>query len=385
MPEDLVQRFWRERDFAQGGLRVRDGRALVVRDPGRWNLLGGPDFRGAELVLGGLPVVGDVEVHFRAADWRAHGHDRDPAYDAVVLHVLLFPPRTGEVRARTHSGREPAELVLLPRLHQDLEAHLLDDALRRRSGCDPADWLRPVLALSDSEREQRIAEAGWARWRQRLYWTGERLDAVGWEEACHQRLFEVLGYAANRPAMASLAWRHPFSEWSSGPGPEVDTWMAEEAVRWVREGLRPANQPRRRLAQLRHIWEVRRDWPHQLRRLGARLPVGEGMPGDIRAWRQQERLAHWRREFSDLLAGAIPAPRLDTLVTEAFLPLLGAADGHQLGSLWWAWPPGDRPRSWHEVMRLIGRTPRGQPATHGRWQAAGALVAEARHSGNGGH
>lgn len=378
VPEDLVQRIWRERDFASDGLRLQDGRALRIRHPGQWNLLGGPDFRGAELEVDGLSVVGDVEVHFRAADWRAHGHDGDPAYDGVVLHVLLLPPRPGEAPARTASGRVPAALVLLPRLHHDLEEYVLDDALRRSEGTDPATWVRPWLEMPPAEREAALVGEGQQRWQQRLFWTGERLRAVGWEETCHQRLFEVLGYAANRAPLAALAWRHPWAEWSAGGRPDGPAWLAEPGLTWSRQGLRPANQPRRRLTQLEAIWDGARDWPEGLRRLGERLPGGAEVPPQVSVWRRQHGLAQWRREFADLLAKSVPPPRLDTLVTEAFLPLLAAAQERALGSLWWVWPPGDRPRAWAEVARLLGPPPGREPATHGRWQAMGALVQAAR-------
>ncbi len=49
-----------------------DGRAVRVVHPGKWNLLGGPDFTGARLRFGDSPereVTGDVEVHLRATDW----------------------------------------------------------------------------------------------------------------------------------------------------------------------------------------------------------------------------------------------------------------------------------------------------------------------------
>ena len=52
----------------------------------------GPDFRDAVLTRAdGSRVYGDVELHLRAAGWHAHGHDNDPRYDGVVLHVVLAP------------------------------------------------------------------------------------------------------------------------------------------------------------------------------------------------------------------------------------------------------------------------------------------------------
>ena len=93
--EKLLQKIWLRGDFDRSAAVTTDGQRVRIIHPGKWNLLGGPDFTGARLRLGeaaGRDLVGDVEVHLRAADWDAHGHARDPAYDGVVLHVVLFPP-----------------------------------------------------------------------------------------------------------------------------------------------------------------------------------------------------------------------------------------------------------------------------------------------------
>ena len=57
--------------------------------PGFRSVEGGPDFRGAVIQFGdGPPKTGDVEVDIRASGWRAHGHDRNPAFKNVILHVI---------------------------------------------------------------------------------------------------------------------------------------------------------------------------------------------------------------------------------------------------------------------------------------------------------
>src|SRR5215210_7916197 len=65
----------------------REPVAIIYR--GRWTGGPGPDFRGAIIqVGGGPPQTGDVELHLRPGDWYAHGHQRDPAYNGVILHVV---------------------------------------------------------------------------------------------------------------------------------------------------------------------------------------------------------------------------------------------------------------------------------------------------------
>ena len=69
-------------------LQTTDGRALLVRFPGRRGGPVGPDFRDAVIEIAGHSIGGDIELHLRAADWLAHGHHRDPRYDGVILHVV---------------------------------------------------------------------------------------------------------------------------------------------------------------------------------------------------------------------------------------------------------------------------------------------------------
>ena len=76
-------------------LATTGGEPIEVLSPGVWNGGPGPDFRGAILRIGGRRAAGDVEIHVRPSDWAAHGHDGDPRYANVVLHVAWFPPAPG--------------------------------------------------------------------------------------------------------------------------------------------------------------------------------------------------------------------------------------------------------------------------------------------------
>jgi hypothetical protein len=69
-------------------VRTRNGSPFAVRYPGRRNHGPGPDFLDAILHTAGGEVRGAVEVHRRTSDWHRHGHEGDPRYAAVVLHVV---------------------------------------------------------------------------------------------------------------------------------------------------------------------------------------------------------------------------------------------------------------------------------------------------------
>ena len=91
----------------------RDDRYTVIYQ-GRRGGGPGPDFRDAVLARSdGVRVHGDVELHLRAADWRAHGHDTDRRYAAVVLHIVFtpLPPLAGVETPLPLGGAAPIAVL----------------------------------------------------------------------------------------------------------------------------------------------------------------------------------------------------------------------------------------------------------------------------------
>lgn len=86
--EDILQFIWRFRLFRQFPLQTSFGDSLRIVNPGRWNADAGPDFLMAQLEMEGHAWHGHVEVHVHARDWALHGHQHNPAYNAVLLHVV---------------------------------------------------------------------------------------------------------------------------------------------------------------------------------------------------------------------------------------------------------------------------------------------------------
>lgn len=86
--EELMQYVWRHRLWAVGDLTTHDGTHVNVIDVGQLNRDAGPDFFNAKVRIGNQVWCGNVEIHVRASDWHRHGHDKDRAYDSVILHVV---------------------------------------------------------------------------------------------------------------------------------------------------------------------------------------------------------------------------------------------------------------------------------------------------------
>lgn len=364
--ERVVQKIWLRGDFDRTRLMLADGRKLEIRTPGAWNLLGGPDFRGAHLVLGGVNLTGDVEVHFHAADWRAHRHETDRAYGNVALHVVLFPPGPGERPAVRGDGREIPTLVLLPLLHRDLEEYASDDALETITARDAWEQFAELAALPPAELPGLLRHKAADRWRQKVRFAKIRIERVGWTAAAHCTALEILGYRHNRASMLTVATKYPLEAWAGGP--EVARIYEESGAGWQTQGVRPANHPAARLRQYQAWVAARPDWPERLQHLTQSRPTGGLEATPTRLARRALDLTKRRAAIArDLTGGAVGGTRLDNLVCDGFLPLVTAKSGHDLGAAWFHWFLGDVPDQVRNALPRLGVAGRGAPPLCHGW------------------
>jgi hypothetical protein len=364
-PEKLLQKIWLRGDFNRAAASTTTGSLVRVIHPGKWNLLGGPDFQGARLRFGdGAEVLGDVELHLRAGDWDAHGHAADPAYARVVLHVVLFPPEPGRV-TRGMGNREIPILALLPLLHHDLEEYAEEEAvetLANRAATRIPEELGPLPAAELMELLRRHAGE---RWRQKVHFARMRIQRLGWEAACHQTALEILGYRFNRAPMLRIAGEHPLAQWAQG-AVDVDVVYGAEAGNWSLQGVRPANHPRVRLRQYGSWTQARPDWPALAAAMANTLPpvALESPTPEIR--RRQQFGARREELAGEVCADAIAGTRLENFVCDGLLPLLSAHTGRELRGLWHHWFVGDIPPVLLVALRGLGAFDgRAQPACHG--------------------
>ncbi|MDR3228498.1 MAG: DUF2851 family protein [Puniceicoccales bacterium] len=354
IPERVLQKIWWRGDFRQSGLRTISGKPVRRVRAGRWNHNEGPDFIGSELEVDGKSVLGDVEVHFYAEDWLAHGHAADPAFDNVVLHVLMFPPRQAATPLPTVSGRLPETLVLLPYLNEDIDEYANRDALLALESREKSGWHEILAACEEVRRLALLREKAASRWAQKTRFAAQRLEKHGWAESCHQLVLETLGLKRNRAPMSALALKHPLAA-MRGAGAEA--LFAEQHGAWHLSGLRPANHPLRRLKQYLAALAKKPDWPDALAAWGAGLAECSAATTDNTArFRKTRRFSATAKRLRDgVLAGAVGGTRLNTLAVDALLPLL-AAHGvapEVCAQFWFHWELGDVPSRLARDLRSL--------------------------------
>lgn len=378
LSERVLQKVWLKGDFDQVDLRTVSGKTLRVVDPGRWNLLEGPDFLEARLELDGQKLVGDVEVHFHTWDWQLHDHGTNPNFNDVRLHVVLYPnANRSSVDVTTAKGSAPELLYLLPLLERDLEDYALDEALLELELVEDVEWVLKFMEHSLEARRATLREGAELRWSRKVDFAKKRLAGASWREACHQYCLEVLGYARNRAPMARLALSYTVEDFAEGRA-DTEAMYAEEAAHWRLSGLRPANHPKRRLAQYAQICKLRSGWPERLQ------SVLEGIDADVEglsgaAFRKSVGLSQLIERLSaEVFADTISAKRLNTLVCDGLLPLAAAAGLVEAKTYWLNWPAGDAPDALHRLLKQAQIIDRAEPFANGQLQGGLHLLLGSR-------
>ncbi|MBP6311836.1 MAG: DUF2851 family protein [Flavobacteriales bacterium] len=113
--EHLLQFLWERRLFDARSLRTTDGHEIEILHPGSIQSNSGPDLVNARIRINGQQWVGTVEVHVRASEWVRHGHQHDPAYNNVILHVV----HTYDAPVRTLNGQLPPAVELAGRIDKE--------------------------------------------------------------------------------------------------------------------------------------------------------------------------------------------------------------------------------------------------------------------------
>ena len=89
MTELFLHYVWKNRLYRFQALRTTQNEKLVVIHPGFQHQDAGPYFKQAIIKLNDITWAGDVEIHCKSSDWHKHGHDHNPQYKSVILHVVF--------------------------------------------------------------------------------------------------------------------------------------------------------------------------------------------------------------------------------------------------------------------------------------------------------
>ena len=194
--EQLLHYVWKHRILPLGKLCTTSGQEVEVIDPGLHNHDAGPDFFNAKVRIGGQVWVGNVEIHLRSSDWQRHGHQLDPAYNNVILHVA----EVVDAEVVTQDGKQLPQLCLP--IPEDVSEHYAElcrtedyprcwRIIPSLSRLTVHSWMSALLAERLEERAQRCLD--WLK----------ALDG-DWERTLFVALARNFGFGVNGDAFE--AW-----------------------------------------------------------------------------------------------------------------------------------------------------------------------------------
>ena len=259
--ESALAALWSRAHTLADALITEGGNRMRILYPGRASSRAGPDFRDAVLLNEeGDTVTGDIELHTSAPGWYAHGHETDPNYNGVVLHVV-FSPKGHENTRQQSKMRAP--IVSLEAVADDLESADPNTV----SGLPDIDVLR-----SSSDIAAVLDAAGDARFLAKSHGFALDISQAGPDEALYLGILDALGYASNRKPFRALAQRVPYGMLAKLRSEPPTTRLLA-----IKASLLGASGLTRRV-------EAAED-PAQLRRLYRRLPEPKGRPLSEKDWK----------------------------------------------------------------------------------------------------
>jgi hypothetical protein len=370
LTELTLSRIWQDGHVARE-LRTTEGQSLAVVYRGVWTHANGPDFRDAMIDLAGRLHRGAVELHLRASDWIRHGHANDPAYDAVVLHVVLDDDLHEPVR--TLCGTQLPTLVLRSYLSASLD-DLVREVFATELGVLGSETCLPTLCNDQpSLLRDTLRREGWRRLAAKQLRFAQDMEHLPPGEVLYRGLLDSLGLIHNRDGMAAIADQLPLSVIEAMQEHEVDAALglllgvggflplspahaalaeidpencADLERRWARlqhdlrlepvppstwslNRVRPANHPVRRLASLANLL----DFSSRDGLLATTLSQPIGRPSCWRDWLDVARPAIGRSR-ADQIAVNVLAPFL-----AAYAEMLGdQAMSERVGRMWESLP-----------------------------------------------
>jgi hypothetical protein len=204
MKEAFLHYIWKNKVFDHDHLFLEDGKKVEVIFPGYHNADSGPDFLEAKIRIDDILWVGNIEIHLKSSDWYVHGHEQDPAYDNIILHVVY------DHDMPVYSGKN----TLVPTV---VIAKLIEKKVLKKYNS----LIKNKSILKCQNRIGEIEPFLIFQYKYKLYF--ERLEEKNsifnrllresknnWEQVLYEQLLKYFGGTVNKEAFGDLSKYLPF-------------------------------------------------------------------------------------------------------------------------------------------------------------------------------
>ena len=203
MKESILHYVWQYKLFPPHNLKTTDNEPVEVIDVGQYNTDAGPDFFNAKVKIDGTLWAGNVEIHQFSSDWNKHNHNRNKAYDSVILHVV------GKADAdvfRENGKKIPQTELAVPEyiernyenLFREKKRIACEDKLNTIPGIFIENWKNALLTERLKQKTQAIEHLLQA-------------NNQHWEESFYTVLARNFGFGTNSQAFEELAKSLPLT------------------------------------------------------------------------------------------------------------------------------------------------------------------------------
>lgn len=203
MTERLLHYVWENRLFSNAPLLTTDGEEVEVVSAGTLNTNAGPDFFDAHIIINGEEWAGNVEVHLLSSDWERHGHQNNPVYNNVVLHVVM----KADTDVFTQDGRRVKQVELSVPEYVERKYGAL------QSASDVRPCYQDAAMMNEQERRDWLNELLTKRLERKAQEVNNRLVLCesDWEHVFFITVARAFGFGLNADAFEQWARLLPYS------------------------------------------------------------------------------------------------------------------------------------------------------------------------------
>ncbi|HZI24270.1 MAG TPA: DUF2851 family protein, partial [Chryseolinea sp.] len=204
MSEAFLHYLWQFQYFDKHELKTTAGESIQIYNPGFRNSDAGPDFSNARIKIADVEWIGSAEIHIQASGWMEHKHDRDPAYENVVLHVVWKNDKA--IRRRDGSLLPTLELM------NRVDDKFFVDYQRLVNSPEPIPCAPFVSSVKEITKLSMMEKVLMSRleFKSTAIANVLRKNHQDWVETCYQFLARSFGFKVNADPFQQLAQLLPY-------------------------------------------------------------------------------------------------------------------------------------------------------------------------------
>lgn len=393
MEEAFLHFVWRYQHLNARELFAHNGQSVTVFQPGYKNTHAGPDFSDAKIKIGDIVWNGHVEIHVFASDWERHGHQKDAAYENVILHVVW--KNDAEVHRMDGSPIPVLELQHL------VDQQLIEKYRQLTTTGDEILCRKFMPQVPDITRMSMLDKVIAERLKVRAHRIFRQVALTGndWEEIAWRMLCANFGFQTNKEAAQTLGKSMPlrilkkergnlqvleallFGQAGFLDGEAADDYQSElkhayafrqkkyelhrrlDRHQWKFLRLRPANFPTVRIAQLAALVHVHSNI--------FSLMVDFSSPSALKKSLSVTQSAYWHQHYDFAKTpkspmGLLGVSSAENIIINTVAPLLFAYGRHR-----------DDETLKDKAIQLLGDIRAEKNAIITRWKSAGVEIGSA--------